>query len=91
MILLDDLTGLRRSYDLGIQLGVPESVLNDIEVDFKHSVADRRRATIREWLRIDEQPSWSKLIRALIAISERHLARNIALKYGKLLYMCVSV
>ena len=42
ILLLDDLAGVRRSYDLGIQLGVPESDLNDIEVDFKHSIADRR-------------------------------------------------
>lgn len=90
MILLDDLAGVRRSYDLGIQLGVPESDLNDIEVDFKHSIADRRRATIRKWLSIDVHPSWSKLVRALVAISERHLARNIAVKYGKLL-ICVCV
>ena len=90
-LLLSDLTSVRRPYNLGIQLGVPESDLDDIEVDYRHSVADRRREALRKWLRIDEHPSWSKLIRALVAINERHVARNIAEKYGMLLaYRCIE-
>ena len=81
-LLVNDLVSVRRSFELGIQLGVPISALNDIEVDYKHSLADRRRETVDKWLNIDEQPSWSKLVRALVAISERHVARNIAVKYG---------
>ena len=81
-LLVNDLVSVRRTFDLGIQLGVPESALNDIEVDYRHSVADRRRETVSKWLNIDEQPSWSKLVRALVAMSERHVARNIAVKYG---------
>ena len=82
-LLLNDLMCVRRTYELGLQLGVPESDLDDIEVDYRY-VADRRRETLRKWERIDERPSWSKLVRALVAINERHVARNIAEKYGKL-------
>ena len=60
-LLVNDLVSVRRTFDLGIQLGVPESDLNDIEVDYRHSVADRRRETVSKWLNIDKQPSWSKL------------------------------
>ena len=80
-LLLNDVTCVRRMYELGLQLGVPESDLDDIEVDYQY-VADRRRETLRKWERIDEQPSWSKLVKALVAINERRVARNISEKYG---------
>ena len=80
-LLLNDLMCVRRMYELGLELGVPESDLDDIEVDYRY-VADRRRETLRKWERIDERPSWAKLVRALVAINERHVARNIAEKYG---------
>ena len=80
-LLLNDLMCVRRTYELGIQLGVPESDLDEIEDDYRY-VADRRRETLRKWERIDERPSWSKLVRALVAINERRVARNIAEKYG---------
>ena len=80
-LLLNDLKCVRRTYELGPELGVPESDLDDIEVDYRY-VADRRRETLRKWERIDERPSWSKLVRALVAINERRVARNIAEKYG---------
>ena len=80
-LLLNDLTCVRRMYELGLELGVPESDLDNIEVDYRY-VADRRQETLRKWKRIDERPSWSKLVRALVAINERCVARNIAEKYG---------
>ena len=80
-LLLNDLTCVRRTYELGLQLGVPESDLDDIEDDYRY-VADRRRETLRKWERIDERPSWAKLVRALVAINKHRVARNIAEKYG---------
>ena len=46
---------------------------------------------ISKWLRIDEQPSWSKVVKALVAINERHVARNIAEKYGTYIFPLYSV
>ena len=83
--LLYDLASVQQLYDLGLHLGVPESDLDEIEVDCRH-LADKRRETLRKWRKIDEQPSWSKLVRALVAINERHLARTIAEKYG--IFLC---
>ena len=79
--LLHDLASVQQLYDLGLHLGVPESDLDEIEINYRH-VADIRRETLRKWRKIDDQPSWSKLVGALVAINERHVARTIAEKYG---------
>ena len=81
-LLSNDLTYVWRWYPLGIQLGVPDADLRKIECDFQHT-EDRLIRMLSKWMRIDEQPSWSKVVRALVAINERHVARDIAEKYGK--------
>ena len=81
-LLLKDLEYVWRWYPLGIQLGVPDAHLKMIESDFKRT-EDMKLHSLSEWMKIDEQPSWSKVVRALVAINERHAARNITDKYGK--------
>lgn len=81
-LLLKDLEYVWRWYPLGIQLGVPDADLRKIECDFQ-CTEDRLIRMLSKWMRIDEQPSWSKVVRALVAINERHVARDIAEKYGK--------
>ena len=81
-LLSNDLTYVWRWYPLGIQLGVPDADLRKIECDFQRT-EDRLIRMLSKWMRIDEQPSWSKVVRALVAINERHVARDIAEKYGK--------
>ena len=61
--------------------GVPDADLRKIECDYQQT-DDRMLHMISKWLRIDEQPSWLKVVRALVAINECHVARNIAEKYG---------
>ena len=56
-LLLNDLTCVRRMYELGLELGVPESDLDDIEVDYRFSVADRRRGNGRELMNDLRGPS----------------------------------
>ena len=75
------LTFVWRWYPLGIQFGIPDADLRKIECDYQRT-DDRMLHMISKWLRIDEQPSWLKVVRALVAINERHVARNIAEKYG---------
>ena len=84
-LLSNDLAYVWRWYPLGIQLGVPEADLRMIEKDYKHT-EDMKLHMLSKWMRIDEQPSWSKVVRALVAINERHVARNIAEKYGKFIF-----
>ena len=75
------LASVWRYYPLGIQLGVPYAELKKIECDYQRT-DDRMLHMISKWLRIDEQPSWSKVVRALVVINERYVARTIAEKYG---------
>ena len=86
-LLSNDLACVWRWYPLGIQFGVPHADLMKIECDY-HRTDDRMLHMISKWLRIDEQPSWSKVVRALqlVAINERHVARTIAEKYGNHLH-----
>ena len=83
--LQNDLTLVWRWYPLGIQLGVPDADLRMIESDY-HRTEERKLHSLSKWMDIDEHPSWSKVVRALVAINERHVARNIAEKYGILFY-----
>ena len=76
-----DLAYVWRWYPLGIQLGLPDADLKMIENDY-HRTEERKLHSISKWMDIDEQPSWSKVVRALVAINERHVARTIAEKYG---------
>ena len=80
-LLQNDLTFVWRWYPLGIQLGVPDPDLRKIECDYQRT-DDKMLHMISKWLRIDEQPSWSRAVRALVAINEGHVARTIAEKYG---------
>ena len=82
-LLSSDLATVWRWYPLGLQLGVPDADLKMIESDYQQT-EDRKLNSLSKWMKIDVQPSWSKLIRALVAINERHVARTIAEKYGKL-------
>lgn len=64
-----------------------------IEYDYKPT-EDMKLHSLSKWMEIDEKPSWSKVVKALVAISERHVARNIAEKYGKhvlLFYILVEI
>ena len=83
-LLLKDLEYVWRWYPLGIQLGVPDPDLKMIENDYKRT-EDKKLHSLSKWVDIDEQPSWSKVVRALVAINERHVARTIAEKYGILI------
>lgn len=76
-----------RWYDLGTQLGVPEAALKTIECDYQRT-DDRRTNMLIKWRKIDDNPSWSKVVSALVAIKECSVARNIAEKYGKSLQIC---
>ena len=68
---------------LGLKLGISEGFLKEIEHNYPQ-LQDRKRETLSKWLQIDEYPSWSTLLNALVHIHQRHLARTIAEKCGKI-------
>ena len=89
-LLSKDLEGVWRWYPLSLQLGVPDADLMMIENDYQRT-EDRKLRSLSKWMDIDEQPSWSKVVRALVAINERHVARTIAEKYGIYCYDIIIV
>ena len=74
-------------HDLGLQLGLYESRLKDIEEDYNKS-HDRFRECMSAWLKGEDKvrevgggPCWSSLVSALDTIGEKHIATNIREKY----------
>ena len=80
-LLQNDLVYVWQWYPLGLQLGVPDADLKMIESDYQQ-IEDRKLHSLSKWMDIEEHPSWSKVVRALVAINERRVARTIAEKYG---------
>ena len=77
---LSELDGMVDWFLLGTYLGVPASNLEEVEED--HSKSTRRRAqVIRLWMKTEE-PSWQKLVTALVGAGERKRAIKLADKYG---------
>ena len=66
---------------LGIQLGMTEDEIREIEQDHPGDTARRRTAMLDKWLRKEENPSWVSIIEALESMSEVNLAKKIRKKY----------
>ena len=62
-------------YDLGLQLGLPDSTLASIA---SHpDVKGHKRTMLSEWLQYDPEASWEKLASALTTIGKKVIAANI--------------
>jgi hypothetical protein len=66
-------------HDLGLQLGLPESILKLI--GSSPDIEDRLRMMLSKWLDYDPQASWDKLANALNTIEKNTIAANIRSKY----------
>ena len=69
-------------HDLGLQLGLYEPTLVDIDYKNRGDPVDCFRECMSAWLRGDKVreaggPSWSSLVSALDTIGEKHIAYNI--------------
>ena len=58
-------------YDLGLQLGVPDSNLRIIEKDCPNNCQDAMRKMIQEWLQLCSNPTWR-----IVALSLRKIHMN---------------
>ena len=68
-------------YNLGLQLGLPDSTLADIA---SHpDVSGHKRRMLSEWLKRDTEASWDKLANALSIIGENVVATNIKSRFVK--------
>ena len=75
-------------HNLGLQLGLYESTLVDIEADHRGISVNCFRACIAAWLRredkvreIEDGPSWLSLVSALKTLKKNSIATNIKERY----------
>ena len=66
---------------LGMCLGIPTSVLQSIKQDYRDTDG-RKREVFLSWMNLEE-PTWSKIVRALREMGKKALANQIAQKHGK--------
>ena len=68
-------------YNLGLQLGLPDSTLATIA---SHpDVSGHKRRMLSEWLKRDTEASWDKLAGALSMIGENVVSANIRSRFMK--------
>ena len=70
-----------RWHTLGIQLGMTEDEIKEIEQDHPGDTARRRTAMLDKWLKKQTSPSWESIIDALENMSEKRLANKLRNKY----------
>ena len=70
-------------YMLGIYLGLSDSVVNTIEIDY-HTTPERKMRMIQRWMSAPKlYPSWCSLVKALDEIGLNTAAERISMKYSK--------
>ena len=70
-------------YELGLQLGVDDAELEEIEKNNRGDLRACRRNMFRAWLRISPSPSYQQLVEALVTVGEVREAEYLCEKYGK--------
>ena len=70
-------------YMLGIYLGLSDSVVNTIEIDY-HTTPERKMRMIKRWMSAPQLcPSWCSLVKALDEVGQNTAAERISMKYSK--------
>ena len=75
-------------YDLGLQLGIEDAELEEIQSNNPKNIRTCRREMFRAWLRITSSPSYQQLVEALLAVGEISEADRLSEKYGKTKTVC---
>ena len=75
-------------YELGLQLGVDDAELEEIEKNNRGDIRACRRNMFRAWLRITRSPSYQQLVEALMAVGEDKEADLLCKKYSKYNFVC---
>ena len=69
-------------YDLGLQLGVEDTELEEIKRNNPGDLGACRRDMFRAWFRITPSPSYQQLVEALETVKEVTAAEHLRKKYG---------
>jgi hypothetical protein len=80
LVLKDALTSTQW-YDLGLQIGLPSSILDIIAAH--PSTDDHGRMMLNQWLQLDLAASWDKLAAALTTIGQKAAATTIRSQFVK--------
>ena len=80
-VLVEELVEVVDWFHLGLYLEIPEHELKVIRCDYP-DVKQRKTQALSVWMKMKDA-SWSQIVRALVAIRMKSLARHIATKYGK--------
>ena len=78
---LTDISG-QEWFDLGIQLGVTDASLRNIEANHKGDVQRCKTEMLRVWLQSDPTNSWKELATALERMGKKVLAQSLLEKYN---------
>ena len=71
-------------FSLGLYLDIPLAELYCIKYDtILRSTQQFRTEMFSVWMRKHPEPSWPRVVKALMEIGREKLAHKIALKYGK--------
>ena len=71
-------------FGLGLYLDIPPDELHTIKYEpTLRRIQDFRTEMFSAWMKKLPEPSWSRVVKALMEIGREKLARKIALKYGK--------
>ena len=70
-------------YELGLQLGVDDAELEEIEKNNRRHLRACRRSMFRPWLRITPSPSYQQLVEALTTVGEGKEADLLCKKYSR--------
>ena len=69
---------------LGLYLDIPAPELYNIKHNITlHSLQEFRKEMFSVWMKKLPEPTWSRVVKALMEIGRKRLAHKIALKYGK--------
>ena len=75
---------VRELYDLGLELDIPQGVLDAIEVDHPQDAKRRRRELVRGWMHSSlDPPCWWHLVEALRKIDMGAIANEIEEKHSE--------
>ena len=78
---------VKKMYDLGLELSIPQGVLDAIEEDHPTDTERRRRELVKGWINYSlDPPCWWHLAEALRKIDMGALANEIEEKYSKSIY-----
>ena len=70
-------------YDLGLQLGVEDAKLEEIEKNNPGDLEACRSEMFMVWLEKTPSPSYQQLVEALVTVGEVGKAESLCKKYGK--------